>query len=154
MPPKKPLKVLDRHSRNGILSSPVRTNKQSLPPLFVTMKLRRSIERLLPEGHHQRLHLYFDIFGCLRCLRTSVLYGANGFCSYCLHTIEKRLRKIDKELQARVADSLPDPDKAYLRPYESARQLLADLVAKMDKRSTRRKPEPKSPPKVYIKALA
>jgi hypothetical protein len=62
--------------------------------------------------------------------------------------------KIDKELQARVADSLPDPDKAYLRPYESARQLLADLVAKMDKRSTRRKPEPKSPPKVYIKALA
>lgn len=154
MPPKKPLKLLDRQSRAGILSSHVRTNKQCLPPLFVTLRLRRSIERLLPEGHHRRLHVYFDTYGCLRCLRTSVLYGANGFCSYCLHTIEKRLRKIDKELQARVADPPPDPDKAYLRPYDSARQLLADLVPKTGKRSTLRRVGPKSPPKVYLKALA
>lgn len=83
-----------------------------------------------------------------------MLYGANGFCSYCLHTIEKRLRKIDKELQARVADPPPDPDKAYLRPYDSARQLLADLVPKTGERSTLRKVGPKSPPNVYLKALA
>ena len=154
MSPKKPLKLLDRQSRTGNLSSPVRTNKQCLPPLFVSLKLRRSIERLLPEGHHRRLHLYFDTYGCLRCWRTSVLYGANGFCSYCLHTIEKRLRKIDKKLQAMVTDPPPEPDKVYLRPYDSARQLLADLVPKTGKRSTLRKPGPKSPPNVYLKAFA
>jgi hypothetical protein len=154
MPSKKSLKLIDRQSRTRVLSSPVRTNKQCLPPLFVALKLRRSIERLLPEGHHRRLHLYFDTYGGLRCLRVSVLYGANGFCNNCLRTIEKRLRKIDKELQARVADPPPDPDKAYLRPYDSARQLLADLVPKMGKRSTLKKPGPKSPTNVYLKALA
>ena len=154
MPPKKPIKLSDRQSRTEVLSSPVPANKLCLPPLFVTLKLRRSIERLLPEGHHRRLHLYFDTYGCLRCLRTRVLYGANGFCCYCLRTIEKRLRKIDKELQARAADPPPDPDRAYLRPYDSARQLLADLVPKTGKRSTLRKPGPKSPANVYLRTLA
>ena len=132
----------------------VRTKKKSLPPLFLTMKLRRSIERLLPVGHHRRLRLYFDTYGCLRCLHNDVIYGGNGFCHRCLRTIEKRLKKVDRELLARLSDPPPDLEEAYLRPYDSARQLLADLVPKMGKRSTQRKPQPKSPPKVYMKWLA
>jgi len=141
-----------RPARRGVLT-PVRTNKKSLPPLFLTVKLRRSIERLLPVRHHQRLRLYFDTYGCLRCLHNNVIYGANGFCRRCLIAVEKRLRKIDKELRARPSDPPPDLEEAYLRPYNSARQLLADLVPKMGKRSGQRKPEPKSPPKVYMKWL-
>ncbi len=141
-----------RPARRGVLT-PVRINKKSLPPLFLTQKLRRSIERLLPVRHHQRLRLYFDTHGCLRCSHNNVIYGANGFCRRCLIAIEKRLRKVDRELRGRLSDPPPDLEEDYLRPYNSARELLADLVPKMGKRSTQRKPEPKSPPKVYMKWL-
>jgi hypothetical protein len=153
MPPEKPINFHDRPARRGVFLMSVRTNKKSLPPLFLTMKLRRSIERLLPVRHHQRLRLYFDTYGCLRCLHNNVIYGGNGFCNLCLRTIEKRMRKVDRELRARFSDPPPDLEEAYLRPYNSARKLLADLVPKMGKRSTQRKPEPKSPPKVYVKWL-
>lgn len=152
MPPEKPMNFRGRPVRRGILT-PVRINKKSLPPLFLTQKLRRSIEHLLPVRHHQRLRLYFDTYGCLRCVHKNVIYGANGFCRLCLNAIEKRLRKIDKELRARPSDPPPDLEEAYLRPYNCARQLLADLVPKMGQRSGHRKPEPKSPPKVYMKWL-
>jgi hypothetical protein len=115
------------------------------------MTLRRSIERLLPAGYHQRLRLYFDMYGCLRCLQKDVIYGGNGFCFRCLHGVEKRLKKVDEELRARLPDPPPDPNEAYLRPYNSARKLLADLVIKSVGSSRKRKPEPKSPAQIYLK---
>jgi hypothetical protein len=133
------------------LVAPIRANMESMPPLFLKMSLRKTIERLLPVGHHQRMHLYFDTYGCLRCLRKNVIYGANGFCRVCLYTIGKRLRKVDRELRARKPELPPKLQEAYLRPYNSARQLLADLMPKTGKGPIRKKPEPKSPPKVYLK---
>ncbi len=124
---------------------------ESVPPLFLTIKLRKTIERLLPVGHHQRLRQYFDTYGCLRCSRNKVVYGANGFCMLCISMIGKRMRKVDKELQARKPAPPPKLQETYLRPYNSARQLLADLMPKIGKGPIRGKPEPKSPPKVYLK---
>src|SRR6266403_1451063 len=37
------------------LVTPARTNMESVPPLFLTMKLRKTIEQLLPVSHYQRL---------------------------------------------------------------------------------------------------
>jgi hypothetical protein len=130
---------------------PIRANMGSVPPLFLTIKLRKAIERLLPVGHHQRLHHYFDIYGCLHCSRKNVQYGANGFCMLCISMIGKRMRKVDKELRARKLAIPPKLEETYLRPYNSARQLLADLMPKIGKGPIRKKSEPKSPPKVYMK---
>jgi hypothetical protein len=129
----------------------IRTNMGSVPPLFLTIKLRKTIDRLLPVGHHQRLRQYFDTYGCLHCSRNNVLYGANGFCMLCINMIGKRMRKVDKELRARTPPLPPKLEESYLRPYNSARQLLADLTTKIGKGPTRKKPERKSPPKVYLK---
>jgi hypothetical protein len=104
-------------------------------------------------GHNQRLRLYFDMYGCLRCLQKDVIYGGNGFCFRCLHGIEKPLKKVDEELRARLPDSPPDPNEAYLPPYNFARKLLADLVIKSGNSSKKRKPEPKSPPQIYPKLI-
>jgi len=112
---------------------PIRANVGSVPPLFLTVKLRKAIERLLPHRHHQRLRQYFDNYGCLRCSRNNVLYGANGFCMGCINMIGKRMRKLDKELQARKPPLPPKLEETYLRPYNSARQLLADLLPKIGK---------------------
>jgi hypothetical protein len=128
-----------------------RTNMESVPPLFLSIKLRKTIERLLPVGHHQRMRLYFDVYGCLHCSRKSVVYGANGFCRLCISMIGKRMRKVDKELQARKPAPQPKLEETYLRPYNSARRLLADLMPKIGKRAIRGKLEPKSPPKVYVR---
>jgi len=153
MSPEKLISLQNRPARREGLLTPIRKSKRTLPPFFLTRKLRRSIERLLPAEHHQRLRLYFATYGCLHCHLKDVIYGGNGFCCLCLRAIGKRLRKVDKELRAKLSDRPPDLEEAYLRPYNSARQLLADLVPKMDKRSTQRKPEPKSAPKVYVKWL-
>jgi len=130
---------------------PVRANMESVPPLFLTIKLRKAIERLLPVGHYQRLRQYFNIYGCLHCSRKNVLYGANGFCMVCISMIGKRMRKVDKALRTRKPALPPKLEETYLRPYNSARQLLADLMPKIGKGLIRKKLEPKSPPKVYMK---
>jgi hypothetical protein len=137
--------------RRGGRLTPIRANMGSLPPLFLTIKLRKAIERLLPVGYYQRLRQYFDIYGCLHCSRKNVLYGANGFCMICISMIGKRMRKVDKELRARKPALPPKLEETYLRPYNSARQLLADLMPKIGKGLIRKKLEPKSPPKVYMK---
>jgi len=43
------------------------------------------------------------------------------------------MRKVDRELRARLSCPPPDLEEAYLRPYNSARQLLANLVPKRAK---------------------
>jgi hypothetical protein len=136
--------------RNLGLTRLLRTAKQSVRPLFVTLKVRKAIERLLPVEHHQRLHQYFETYGCLHCSRNSVMYGANGFCMQCINMLGKRMRKVDKELRARKSVTQPQPEEAYLRSYNSARHLLADL-ARTSKRPIRGRLGPKSPSKVYIK---
>jgi hypothetical protein len=130
---------------------PARRHLQSVPPLFLTKKLRKSIERLLPIEHHQRLRQYFDIYGCLHCSRRAVVYGANGFCRLCISMIGKRIRKIDKELQSRKPVPPPKLEEIYLRSYNRARQLLADLRPTIGKRPIQARPDLKSPTKVYLK---
>src|SRR5690242_12300150 len=154
MSPKKPVNSRRRLAYRGVLLPRIRTEEKNiLPPVFLTRSLRKSIERLLPAGHHQRLRLYFDTYGCLRCSCNDLIYGGNGFCCLCLRMLEKRLSKIDAELRKRVSEPSPDLEEAYMRPYRSARKLLADLVRKTDKRTGQTKPEPKHPPKVYVKRL-
>jgi len=138
-------------ARRLVLVTPASTNMQSLPPLFLTTELRRAIERLLPVGHHLRLRHYFDTYGCLRCSRNRAIYGANGFCMPCLQTIRKRMRKVDKELQARKPAPPPTVEETYLRSYSCARNLLADLRSAIRRKPIREKLGFKSPPQVYLK---
>lgn len=153
MSPKKPLNPRRRFAHRGVLLVPPRTEEKNiLPPVFLTRKLRKTIERLLPAGHHQRLRIYFDTYGCLRCSCNDLIYGGNGFCRLCLRMLGKRLLKIDAELRKRLSVAPTELQDAYLRPYQSARKLLADLVPKTDKRTGQTKPEPRHP-KVYVKYL-
>jgi hypothetical protein len=65
--------------------------------------------------------------------------------------IGKRMRKIDKEQQAKKSAPPPKFEETYLRPYDSARQLLADLRPTIGKGRIRGKPDFRHPPKVYVK---
>jgi len=118
--------------------------------MFVTIKLRKAIEKLLPVEHHKRLRLYFDTYGCLGCRRKTMIYGANGFCKPCLGTIEKRLRKLDGKPPASVPARQPDLADQFVRPYRTACQLLSDLIPRVNRGLGQRKAEPKALPRVYL----
>ena len=150
MPSEKPVNFRDPARRLRLLTL-ARARTQTVPPLFLTKKLRKTIERLLPMGHHERLRRYFDLYGCLHCSRKAVIYGANGFCRACISMIGKRIQKIDKELQARKPATPPKLEEIYLRSYNRARQLLADLKPKTGKRPIHARPDLKTPTKVYLK---
>jgi len=151
MSSKKLISYSDRASPRCGGVTPLRTKDVYLPPFFTTVKLRKSIDKLLPTGHHQRLRSYFDTYGCIRCSRDDVLYGSNGICYLCLRMIYKRMKKVDDNLQARFSTPPADLEEEFLRPYRSAQQLLADLVPKMSKRLDQRKSRPHSPAKVYVR---
>jgi hypothetical protein len=61
------------------------------------------------------------------------------------------MRKVDKALRASKPALPPKLEETYLRPYNSARQLLADLIPNIGKGLIRKKPETKSPPKVSMR---
>ncbi len=151
MPSEKSISPRKRARRLGLVP-PAGPNMQSVLPLFLTIKLRKTIERLLPIGHHQRMRQYFVIYGCLHCSRNAVLYGANGFCLLCINMIGKRMKKVDKELGDRKPASPPKLEEIYLRPYNCARRLLADLRPTIAKGPLRGKPNFTSPRKVYLKS--
>jgi hypothetical protein len=119
-----------------------------MPPLFVNKALRKTIDRILPTRHHERLRRYFQTYGCMRCSQKNMIYGANGFCLNCISAIGKRLKKIDATLRvSRPLDTQDEEFRAdYLRPYTSARDLLADLVPRT------RKPESKLPATIHLKS--
>lgn len=150
MPSKKSSHSRNPLSRSGFLSESTKGIKSTLPSMFVTIKLRKAIEKLLPAEHYKRLRLYFDTYGCLGCRRKTMIYGANGFCKPCLGTIEKRLRRLDTKLKGSVPVRQPDLSDDFVRPHRAARELLADLIPGMNRRLGQTKAEPKAPPRVYI----
>jgi hypothetical protein len=150
MPSKKSSSSRNPLSRSGFLSQSTERMKSTLPPMFVTIKLRKAIEKLLPVEHYRRLRLYFDTYGCLCCRRKTMIYGANGFCKPCLGTIEKRLRRLDGKLQASVPVRQPDFADRFVLPHRTARELLADLIPRVNRRLGQTKAEPKALPKVYL----
>jgi hypothetical protein len=150
MPSKKPLSSRNQLSRDGLLSNSTERMKSTLSPMFVTIKLRKAIEKLLPVEHYRRLRLYFDTYGCLGCRRKTMIYGANGFCKPCLGTIEKRLRKLDLKLKASVPVRQPDFADQFVRPYRAACEMLSDLIPTVNRRLGQTKAEPKALPRVYL----
>ena len=146
MPSKKPIGCRKPKCSLNVAFS----GRKNLPPLFVTAKVRRAIERLLPTDHHRRLRKYFEVYGCLHCSRKNLIYGANGFCELCITMIGKRLRKLDQTLQAELLPAAPKAEEIYLESYNDARRLLADLRRKAGKAPERAKPFLRAQAKVYL----
>src|SRR5260221_988912 len=101
MSPEKPMKCHGRPARRGLLFTRADTGR-SLPPFFLTCKVRKSIEKLLPTEHHQRLRLYFDTYGCLHCRLKNVIYGGERVFFQWFNAPPERGRKRDKKLRRRV----------------------------------------------------
>jgi hypothetical protein len=96
-------------------------------PWFVSRETYEQMYNLLPKIHFRRLSTYFKRYGCLRCSKRLVVYGANGLCKRCLGLVSDRLKACDRVLERRYAGRFQKADR-YLHRSKTARALLADLA--------------------------
>lgn len=110
--------------------APHRESRELFPPWFVPMDVYRRIQAMLPRFYHDRLRLYFDRYGCLRCRRKDRLYCGSGLCMACLPLIEGRLKQVDKLMKKKRVEKSSAPAERFLKGRANARLLLGDLRGK------------------------
>jgi hypothetical protein len=71
-------------------------------PWFVPRDVYLQIYELVPKVYFRRFSAYFRRYGCLRCGRKRVLYGANVLCLYCLGLVSDRLKICDRLLERNI----------------------------------------------------
>ena len=98
-----------------------------VPPWFLSRDLLKQVDALLPSLYHKRFRIYFDKYGCIRCRRKRVLYGANGLCLPCIGLVSDRMDRIDAKLRGAGLLDPKGPTKAFLRRRQTAREMLADF---------------------------
>jgi hypothetical protein len=96
-----------------------------LQPWFLPLQTAFAIKRLLPPEHRHRMRFYFDDYGCLKCGKKSVTYGANALCKLCMQRVKLRLFfAIKRRWTAASPDNLP---RTFKRMAD-AQRLLMDLL--------------------------
>src|SRR5579871_847566 len=100
--------------------------QKSYVPWFVSRETYNQMYSLLPKIYFRRLSTYFKRYGCMRCGRRLVKYGANGLCKPCLGLVSDRLKICDRALERRYRPYFRKADR-YLQRAKTARELLSDL---------------------------
>jgi hypothetical protein len=98
-----------------------------LQPWFLSLDTAFEIKRILPPEHRYKMRFYFDDYGCLKCGKRNVQYGANALCKLCSQRIKLRFFfAIKRRWTALSPENLP---RTFQRMAD-AQRLLKDLVIK------------------------
>jgi hypothetical protein len=95
-----------------------------LQPWFVPRETAETIRSLLPAIHFRKMRFYFDDWGCMKCEKKGVMYGANGMCSRCAQKVQHRVKACLEKRS--VAGEAGQP--LMCSRVESAKWLLRDLL--------------------------
>src|SRR6267154_308704 len=97
-----------------------------LQPWFLPLEIAQAIRRLLPATHIRKMRFYFDDWGCMKCEKKGLIYGANGMCSRCAQKVQHRVVCcLRKRLSA--AEPVVRTPESCTR-VENAKLLLRDLI--------------------------
>jgi hypothetical protein len=108
-----------------------------LQPWFVPLEIAQSIRRLLPVAHFHKMRFYFDDWGCMRCEKKGLMYGANGMCSRCAQKVQHRVASCLQKRHQTTPPLTRGPE--VCNRVESAKALLSDLVRNRLPRKSRTK---------------
>ena len=96
-----------------------------LQPWFLSLDTAFEIKRILPPEHRHKMRFYFDDYGCLKCEKRNVQYGANALCKTCSQRIKLRFFfAIKRRWTAASPDNIP---RTFQRMAD-AQRLLKDLL--------------------------
>lgn len=75
-----------------------------LQPWFLPARIMRIVRGLIPADYRQRMHDYFNDYGCVRCGLLEVPYKSNGRCRACMSIVYTRF---EPSVNRRSAKRLP-----------------------------------------------
>ncbi len=106
-------------------SSHLTCDELLLQPWFLTRRVQRAVNALIPPNYRQRMRDFFEDYGCMICGRNQG-YFANGMCVVCNGRIRRKFfasaaRRLPTILQKRV-------DLGLLRKATLAKRLLEDFL--------------------------
>jgi len=100
-----------------------------LEPWFLGKKVFGSIRHLLPHNYWRRMSYFFEDYGCLRCGRKNVHYGANGMCHNCVWWVKYRVAKSMRTRMDEPPEIQREPkEKLFSFRRKKANDLLVGLV--------------------------
>ncbi|SRR6266487_67061 len=101
-------------------------NDVFLQPWFLPQSIAKSVRRLLPPEYRHKMQFYFEDYGCLRCSKRNVDYGANGMCTICVARVRVRVLWAMKR-RWKVPAPSGESEKG-LTQVGDAQEMLRDLI--------------------------
>jgi len=77
---------------------------------------------------YRKMRFYFEDWGCLKCEKKGLVYGANGMCDRCAQTVQHRVARCLQERCVKSSGTDARPEMCVR--VQSAKELLSDLVVK------------------------
>ena len=104
-------------------------------PWFLPKRIALAIFHLLPPDYRFRMRNYYLDYGCLRCDRIDVPYGANGMCNGCKLTVYSRM-VVSAKRRMKLRPELKYGND-FVEDAEKARKLLESVSRRVRKRPSR-----------------
>lgn len=103
-----------------------------LEPWFLPKKVAASIQHLLPQDYRRRMSYFFEDYGCLRCHRKDVPYGANGMCNNCRVWVKYHMLKSlqRRNIKENLEPQMTPKERSHAFRRAKAISLLEGLAPK------------------------
>jgi hypothetical protein len=98
------------------------TEELLFQPWFLSRRTASTIRWLVPPDYREKMHDYFDDYGCMRCGRLDVPYRSNGMCQRCGKNIYDKVRR---SALRRMKERLP---KRYGKEFMSKARLARRIL--------------------------
>lgn len=113
-----------RPQRSGRRALALTFDELLLQPWFLTARVQRAVNALVPPSYRQKMRDFYDDYGCMICGGT-LRYMANGMCFVCNGIVRRKLaasanRRLHKTLPRRV-------DLRLISKARLARKLLGEF---------------------------
>jgi hypothetical protein len=96
-----------------------------LQPWYLPQQTATAVRRIMPPEQRHKMRFYFEDYGCMRCEKKRVIYGADGMCKRCHQKVKLRiLFAIKRRWTAKSAANKPC---TFMRIGE-AQRILRDLL--------------------------
>lgn len=115
------------------------SNELVFQPWFLPRHSRFAINSLIPPGYRNKMHAYFQDYGCMVCGVMDAAYCANGMCIQCHQTVVRRLKRSVKRRMTGEPDDRAD--LFMLRRAKLAKRLLGRFSRKWRARRFRNRPD-------------
>jgi len=98
-----------------------------LPHWGLSREAFGKLKAVVPRSYFERMHVYFELYGCLVCRRRKEPYFSCGMCRRCSVRVRDRLGRCIRVLAKRQSQAVEPISTGMATKIRSARSLLADL---------------------------